>query len=103
MQNLRNALFVPHGSPTFALEPGAAGESMSQLASSLDRPRAIVVISPHWDTAVPTVSTATQLETIHGSRPDHLQWPEHTNLASNYLTEDSSYIPFTYMALGIAH
>ena len=65
MQNLRNALFVPHGSPTFALEPGDAGESMSQLASSLARPRAIVVISPHWDTAVPTVSTATQLETIH--------------------------------------
>ena len=56
---------MPHGSPTFALDPGAAGESMSQLASSLARPRAIVVISPHWDTAIPTVSTATQLETIH--------------------------------------
>ncbi|MEN9712150.1 MAG: hypothetical protein RLY90_411, partial [Pseudomonadota bacterium] len=25
MQNLRNALFVPHGAPTFALQPGAAG------------------------------------------------------------------------------
>lgn len=65
METLRNAVFVPHGAPTFALDPGAAGAAMSQLARQLSTPRAIIVVSPHWDTAVPTVSTATQLETIY--------------------------------------
>jgi 4,5-DOPA dioxygenase extradiol len=49
----------------FALHPGAAGAAMSQIAATLDTPRAIVVLSPHWDTALPTVGTATQLKTIH--------------------------------------
>ena len=65
MQTLRNVLFVPHGAPTFALQPGAAGAAMTQLAQSFGAPRAIVVVSPHWDTRIPTVSLATQLETIH--------------------------------------
>jgi len=65
MQALRNVLFVPHGAPTFALQPGAAGAAMARLAQSFGAPRAIVVVSPHWDTAVPTVGTGTQLETIY--------------------------------------
>ena len=65
MHPLRNVLFVPHGAPTFALQPGAAGAAMSAMANRLAAPRAVVIMSPHWDTRVPTVSTATQLETIH--------------------------------------
>lgn len=65
MEQLRNALFVPHGAPTFALDSGAAGVAMRQLATRFDKPRAIIVISPHWDTEIPTVSTATELETIY--------------------------------------
>jgi 4,5-DOPA dioxygenase extradiol len=61
----RSVLFVPHGSPMFALHPGAAGAAMSQIAAALDTPRAIVVVSPHWETGLPTVGTATQLATIH--------------------------------------
>ncbi len=59
------ALFVPHGAPTFALRPGAAGAAMRQMADRLERPRAIVIVSPHWETAVPTVGLAERLETIH--------------------------------------
>ena len=65
MQNPRNVLFVPHGAPTFALQPGAAGAAMEQVARAIPTPRAIVVISPHWETATPTVGFATQLETIY--------------------------------------
>lgn len=65
MQNQRNALFVPHGAPTFALQPGAAGAAMEQVARTIPAPRAIVVISPHWETAAPTVGFATQLQTIY--------------------------------------
>ncbi len=65
MNNPRNVLFVPHGAPTFAIDPGAAGAAMSQVANVLPTPRAIIVVSPHWDTSIPTVSTAKQLETIY--------------------------------------
>ena len=63
--SVRAVLFVPHGSPMFALHPGAAGAAMTQLAAQLGKPRAIVVVSPHWDTAVATVGFATRPATIH--------------------------------------
>ena len=59
------ALFVPHGAPTFALRPGAAGAALGRQALLLPRPRAIVVVSAHWETDVPTVSLASRLDTIH--------------------------------------
>lgn len=59
------ALFVPHGAPTFALRPGAAGAALARHAAQLPRPRAIVAVSAHWETTVPTVGTAGQLETLH--------------------------------------
>ena len=62
---LQPALFVPHGAPTFALRPGAAGAALSAMAQSLALPRAIVIVSAHWDTAVPTVGFAERPETIH--------------------------------------
>ncbi len=65
MSNARNVLFVPHGAPTFALSPGAAGAALAQVAQGFATPRAIVVLSPHWETDIPTVGTATQLETIY--------------------------------------
>src|SRR6185369_8012196 len=65
MTQTQPALFVPHGAPTFALRPGAAGAALARLAKSLALPRAIIIVSAHWDTAVPTVGTADRLETIH--------------------------------------
>lgn len=59
------SLFVPHGAPTFALRPGAAGAAIGAAAQALPRPRAIVIVSAHWDTAVPTVGFAARPETIH--------------------------------------
>ncbi|WP_153147632.1 class III extradiol ring-cleavage dioxygenase [Dechloromonas sp. H13] len=59
------ALFVPHGAPTFALRPGAAGAALVRQAQALPTPRAIVIVSAHWDTAVPTVGFADRPETIH--------------------------------------
>ncbi len=58
-------LYISHGAPTLALEPGATGQALSQLAHSLPRPKSILVISAHWDTRFVKVSTAIQPETIH--------------------------------------
>ena len=65
MTQTQTALFVPHGAPTFALRPGAAGAALVRQAQLLPAPRAIVIVSAHWDTAVPTVGFADRLETIH--------------------------------------
>jgi 4,5-DOPA dioxygenase extradiol len=58
-------LFVPHGAPTFVLAPGAAGAALAGVARKLPRPRAIIVVSAHWDTAVPTFGASLKPETIH--------------------------------------
>lgn len=38
-------LFVSHGAPTFALDPGVAGPNLAELGP---RPQAVLVVSPHW-------------------------------------------------------
>ena len=65
MTQIEPALFVPHGAPTFALRPGAAGAALVRQAQSLPQPRAIVIVSAHWDTLLPTVGLADRPETIH--------------------------------------
>jgi 4,5-DOPA dioxygenase extradiol len=58
-------LFVSHGAPTFALEPGLAGAQLRALGRALGRPRAVVVVSAHWRTAGVLVTSAQQPRTIH--------------------------------------
>ncbi|HRO36972.1 class III extradiol ring-cleavage dioxygenase [Thauera sp.] len=58
-------LFVSHGAPTFALEPGRAGAGLAALGRSLPRPRAVLVVSPHWMTRQPQVTLSLRPETIH--------------------------------------
>ena len=43
------SLFISHGSPMLALDPGASGPALAQLATRLPRPRAVVVVSAHWE------------------------------------------------------
>jgi 4,5-DOPA dioxygenase extradiol len=59
------SVFVSHGAPTFALEPGRAGELLRELGERLPRPRAVLVLSPHWITRGVSVSAAETLPTIH--------------------------------------
>jgi 4,5-DOPA dioxygenase extradiol len=59
------SLFVSHGAPTFALEPGLAGPRLAALGRELPRPEAVLVLSPHWMTPAPRVSVAERPDTIH--------------------------------------
>lgn len=58
-------LFVSHGAPTLPLEPGDTGLVWQKLGEQLPKPSAILVISAHWSTSIPTVSSAVRPETIH--------------------------------------
>lgn len=58
-------LFVPHGAPTFALQPGEAGAALAALPQGLGDIRAVLLVSAHWDTLLPTLGIASHPETLH--------------------------------------
>lgn len=58
-------LFLSHGSPMHAIQPGAVREVWERLARSLPRPKAILIASAHWETDIPAVTGAAKPETIH--------------------------------------
>ena len=66
------SVFVSHGSPMHALQPGAAGEAWKALAQRLPRPKAILIASAHWETNLPMLTGSAKPETIH----DFYNFPE---------------------------
>ena len=68
-------LFVSHGAPTLALDEAHPTHAfLKTLGKGLPRPTAILVISAHWDTDVPTVTGTVRNDTIHdfGGFPEPL-------------------------------
>ena len=59
------SLFISHGAPSFALEPGIAGPRLTALGRALPRPAAVLVVSPHWMTGSPRVGASARPATIH--------------------------------------
>lgn len=72
--NRAPALFISHGAPTFAVEPGRLGPRLAELGARLGDVRAILVVSPHWQTRDVRVSVSAAPATIHdfGGFPDAL-------------------------------
>jgi 4,5-DOPA dioxygenase extradiol len=58
-------LFLSHGSPMHALDPGEAGKAWQSMAATLPRPRAVLIASAHWETSLPMLSGGERLQTIH--------------------------------------
>lgn len=59
------ALFISHGAPTLAIEDTPATRFLKTLAQEFERPKAILVVSAHWETAAPVVNAVERNETIH--------------------------------------
>jgi 4,5-DOPA dioxygenase extradiol len=63
------SFFVSHGAPTLPLSDAPAKTFLEGLGARIDaehgRPRAIVVVSAHWETATPMVNLVTTNDTIH--------------------------------------
>lgn len=70
----RPAIFISHGSPMLMFEPVPARSFLAGLGSTLGRPKAILSVSAHWETAAPRASAAPRPPTIHdfGGFPDEL-------------------------------
>jgi len=68
------SLFVSHGSPMLAVVDSAARRFLKDLGSRLPPPKAVVVLSAHYDTATTEITAAARPETIHdfGGFPDEL-------------------------------
>jgi len=67
-------LFLSHGSPLHAIEPGPAGRAWETLGRALPRPRAVLMVSAHWETSVPMLTGNPKPPTIHdfGGFPQEL-------------------------------
>ena len=59
------ALFIGHGSPMNAIEDNAYRRAWAASARAIARPRAVLCISAHWETAGVAVSGSDRPETIH--------------------------------------
>jgi 4,5-DOPA dioxygenase extradiol len=59
------SLFVSHGSPMFALEPGLLGPALQRIGRALPDLAAVVIVSPHWQTRGVRVAASPAPQTIH--------------------------------------
>jgi 4,5-DOPA dioxygenase extradiol len=66
------SIFISHGSPMHALQPGPAGEAWAALGKRLPRPRAILIASAHWETNLPMLTGSDKPQTVH----DFYNFPE---------------------------
>ncbi len=58
-------LFISHGSPMLAIEPEQIGAALHRLSINLPKPKAIIVMSAHWESKALEVSTSQRPETWH--------------------------------------
>ena len=86
-------LFISHGAPTFALEPGEAGAALAALGRQLLPLKAVLIVSPHWMTPEFAVTAAAAPRTLHdfGGFAPALQTltypaPGHPALAADVVT-----------------
>lgn len=65
MSSRMPAVFIGHGSPMNAITDNPFRSAWQALGSELPRPRAVLCVSAHWETAAPMVCTADPPCTLH--------------------------------------
>lgn len=59
------SLFLSHGAPTLPVTDTPARAFLSRFGREIERPRAILVVSAHWETPHPAVNAVEWNDTIH--------------------------------------
>lgn len=59
------SLFIAHGSPMLAIEDNEYTQFLGKLASTFPVPKAIVLLSAHWESNVQKLSSVDEYSTIH--------------------------------------
>lgn len=65
MKNPLNTFFISHGAPTLPLEDIPARNFLKEFGTSFNKVEAVLCISAHWATSIPTVNAVQRPETIH--------------------------------------
>ncbi|MGY5452603.1 DODA-type extradiol aromatic ring-opening family dioxygenase [Agarivorans sp. MS3-6] len=65
MSQLAPVLFLSHGSPMRVLEQSPAKQFLQDLPAQLSPPKAIVIVSPHWETEGVAFTQQERLDTIY--------------------------------------
>lgn len=103
-------LFIGHGHPMNAIYTNDFTEKLKEVGASLEKPKAIMVVSAHWETSGTFVSINQKPETIYdfGRFDDRLfeisyDAPGHPELAKEAVSIGSDFGLRTHDAMGLDH
>lgn len=68
------SFFIAHGAPLLAIEDNEYTQTLQQLGKNMQKPKAIVIFSAHWESQIQLVSDVEEYSTIYdfGGFPEEL-------------------------------